>query len=269
MKVYFFDTHAHILGSRTAPGRGLLDVLQNATEAGVCAVLIPAVEPDDWDVLAEPRKYPGVELYIALGLHPYFVCDITSDILDQAVSLLKLRVENAAPAVRAIGECGLDFRGARGVGSSRDRQFEAFRAHLALARETGLPLSIHCVAAHGPMIDLLTEAPTPPSVLHAFSGSAEVGRTLVEHGHYLSFAGNLCLDSARKVVAAARFAPRDRIVLETDSPDQTPPRRRPAANQPAFIVDVAERLAEIRGETLADVAAYTTANARRLFGLGG
>jgi TatD family hydrolase len=168
--------------------------------------------------------------------------------------------------LRAIGECGLDFARAR-TPESRDHQLAVFRAQLELARATGLPLSIHCVRAQGPMLDLLRERPTPASVMHAFSGSAQSARALVEAGHYISFAANVCVPNARKVIAAARAVPDDRLLLETDTPDQTPPSRRPADNEPAFIVEVARRLAELRGVDVAEIATLTRVNARRVFGI--
>ncbi len=140
-----------------------------------------------------------------------------------------------------------------------------FRAQLDLARETGMPLTIHCVRAHGVMLELLRERPTPPSVMHAYSGSAEMARQLVDAGHYVSFAGNLTLPNARKVIEAARAVPSDRVLIETDAPDQTPTERRPRANEPAFVVDVAKRLAEIRGISLDCVADDTRANGCRVF----
>jgi TatD DNase family protein len=180
---------------------------------------------------------------------------------------LEFRVKSAEnERLVAIGECGLDFLRAESK-PTRELQLEVLRAHVELARETGLPLSIHCVKAHGPLLEILRERPVPASVMHAYSGSAEIARQLVNEGHYISFAGNLCLANARKAVEAARAVPEDRLLLETDTPDQTPPKRRPAANEPAFIVDVAERLAELRGVDVDVIARVTLDNGRRVFGI--
>ncbi|PRP96486.1 putative deoxyribonuclease YcfH [Enhygromyxa salina] len=165
-----------------------------------------------------------------------------------------------------MGECGLDFARAR-TPDTRAHQVRVFRAQVELSRTTGLPMSIHCVKAQGPMLEVLRERPTPPSVMHAFSGSAQTACRLVEAGHYISFAANVCVENARKVVEAARAVPDDRLLLETDSPDQTPPGRRPAANEPAFIIDVARRLAELRGVDVAEIATLTRDNGRRVFGI--
>jgi TatD DNase family protein len=268
--LYFFDTHAHIQRSRSGRCLDSGNLLIRARQAGVRAVLAPAVDHADWDTLAEMTPPRELDLYVAWGLHPYFVLNLTPSESTAILEELYERVLNASPDLRtklkAIGECGLDFARAR-TPESREHQLVVFRAHLELARQTGLPLSIHCVAAQGPLLELLRERPTPPSVMHAFSGSADTARALVEAGHYISFAANLCVPNARKVVEAARVVPDDRLLLETDTPDQTPPSRRPADNEPAFIIEVARRLAELRGIDVATVASLTWANARRVFAI--
>lgn len=264
--LYFFDSHAHIQRSRSGREVDVRQLLENARNTGVRAVLAASVDRADWDKLPQIEEIFGVSLYFSLGLHPFFVLEITPATSSDLMEDLKVRVRAAGPRMRAIGECGLDFLRARTT-SQREHQLQVFRAQLELARETGLPLTIHCVKAHGPMIDLLRERPTPPSVMHAFSGSAEVARACVAAGHYVSFAGNLLLAKARKVVEAAVAVPDDRLLIETDTPDQTPPARRPADNEPAFIVDIAQRLAELRECSVEAIAAITFANAERVFRL--
>jgi TatD DNase family protein len=243
------------------------NLLKNASSNGVRAILVPSVDRADWDKLPQIPSVRGLELYFSLGLHPYFVLEITSATASDLIEELKLRVRSAVTNLRAIGECGLDFLRGPAI-DQREHQLAVFRAQLELARATGLPLTIHCVRAHGPMLELLRERPTPPSVMHAFSGSADVARACVAAGHYVSFAGNLLLANARKVVEAALAVPDDRLLIETDSPDQTPPARRPADNEPAFIVDIAQRLAELRQTSIEAIAAITFANAERVFGVG-
>lgn len=177
-----------------------------------------------------------------------------------------MRVTHRPDRLCAIGETGLDFVRSRDS-DQRDHQVAVLRGHLDLARATGLPLTLHCVGAHGPMLEILLERATPPSVMHAYSGSAEHARRLARAGHYVSFAANLLRPNARKVIEAARAVPRERLLIETDAPDQTPPHRRPRANEPAFVVDVARTLAELRGESLDELADSTRANACRVFGI--
>jgi TatD DNase family protein len=262
--VYFFDTHTHILRSRDGIVTDVDAMLQRARSTGVRAVLAPAVDWDDWDRLRTIAPVRGVGVFFAWGLHPFYVLEVTPKRAGELLEELKFRMADAPPRLRAIGECGLDFLRAR-TPESREHQIQVFRGHLELARTTGFPLSMHCVHAHAPLLELLRERPTPPSVMHAFTGSAELARQFVAAGHYISFAGNLCLSNARKVLAAARAVPDDRVLLETDSPDQTPPNRRPADNEPAFIVDIAQRLASVRAVELGELARMTFANACRVF----
>lgn len=228
--------------------------------------MAPSVSHDDWELLRKIAPVPGLWLGFAWGLHPYFVLELTSEVANQRVEELRFRLDCYPKEMVAIGECGLDFlRGP--TPAQRELQVEVFRAQLELARATGLPLSIHCVKAHGVLLELLRERATPPSMLHAFSGSAEVARELVAAGHYISFAANVCIPGARKVVDAARSVPDERLLIETDSPDQTPPNRRPGPNEPAFVRDVAERLAELRGVELSSLARSTFLNACRVLSL--
>ena len=268
MTLYFFDTHAHIQVPRDERGDQVDKLLVRARSAGICAILVPSIERQDWERVEELPPLEGLELYTVWGLHPYFVCKITKNEASDLVEELKERVKSASSEsrMRAIGECGLDFLRATSV-EQREQQLAVLRGHLELARDTGLPLSIHCVKAHGPLVELLRERPTPASVLHAYSGSAEIAAQLVAAGHFISFAANVCIPAASKVHAAARSVPTERLLIETDSPDQTPPARRPLINEPAFIVDVAEQLARLRGVSLAAIASATLANARRVFGL--
>nr|WP_255216186.1 TatD family hydrolase [Pseudenhygromyxa sp. WMMC2535] len=265
--MYFFDTHAHIQRSAPTDEPRFTELVQNATEAGLRAILVPAICAQDWDQLADLPQFEDLKVRISLGIHPYSVSKLTPEVYLSQLEELQLRAENAPSHLCAIGECGLDFQRAGRDPDARAHQVRVFRAQLELARRLGMPLTIHCVKAHGLMLELLRERPTPPSVMHAYSGSAELGRALVQAGHYLSFAANVCIPGARKVVEAARATPAERLLIETDSPDQTPPGRGDVDNEPAFIVDVAERLADLRGEPLEELAAQTTANACRLFGV--
>jgi TatD DNase family protein len=169
--------------------------------------------------------------------------------------------------VVAIGECGLDFATSIEAGAPRARQVAVLRAHLAEARRRGLPLLLHCLYAHAVLLELLAEAPLPPSILHSWSGSAELAHRFCKLGHYISFAGSLTLPRARRPGESARAVPADRLLIETDSPDQTPFARRPLRNEPAFLPDIAAAVAAARGESFAAVAEQTTTNARRVLRL--
>jgi TatD DNase family protein len=128
---------------------------------------------------------------------------------------------------------------------------------------------LHCLRAHEPLLALLAEEPLPAGgVLHSYSGSADQVRAYLRHGLHFSFAGPVTYARARKPLEAARAVPRDRLLLETDAPDQTPRPHR-GRNEPAFLPGIAAAVASAIGATPAELDALTTANARALFRLPG
>ncbi len=232
--------------------------------------MVPAVGADDLESL--PRRveawsahHTHLRLYYALGIHPYALVDLDPGQDASTLAQLEDAVVSASDErMRAIGECGLHF-GA--PSEARPRQIEMTRRQLELARRTAMPAILHCVKAHAALIELLDEAPLAPCVLHSFSGSAELAQAYVRRGHYVSFAGSLLLPNARKITEAARVVPDDRLLIETDSPDQTPVSLRPSVNEPANLPMIAAKLAEIRSEDVGTIASLTYENAQRVFGI--
>jgi TatD DNase family protein len=148
-----------------------------------------------------------------------------------------------------------------------DRQVEVLRGHLRVARRLGLPVMLHCLRAHEPLFALLSEEPLPAGgVLHSWSGSADQVRAFLPFGLHFSFAGPLTYERARRPLEALRAVPEDRLVLETDAPDQTP-RPEQGRNEPAHLTRIAAAAAAALGVTVEQLDRRTTANARRLFRL--
>ena len=266
------DTHAHLDLARFGDPKARREAALRAQAADVVAVVIPGVEPASWDsmlatVVELRADAPLVCFHTALGIHPQALPDLDCLNDGEICAVLTERVLAAPAGMVAIGECGLDFGPGVVTGAPRERQVLVLRAHMALARRTGLPLLLHSLGAHGPLLELLTREPIPPAVLHSWSGSAEMARHFCKLGHYLSFSGSITLPRARRASESARAVSADRLLIETDSPDQTPYARRPLRNEPAFLPEVAAALAAARGDPLAAVAEYTTANARRLLGI--
>ena len=266
------DTHAHIDLPRFGDAAAQRDASLRAQRAGVGAIVIPGVEPASWDTLLATAarlraEVPTVCFHTALGIHPQVLPDLEPAHDDGACEDLSGRILAAPAGVVAIGECGLDFGAEVEAGAPRARQVAVLQAHFALARRTGLPLLLHCLKAHAVLLELLRAAPLPPSILHSWSGSAEMARQFAGLGHYFSFAGSITLPRARRPLESARAVPADRLLLETDSPDQTPFSRRPQRNEPAFLPDVAAAVAAARAEPLAVVAEMTTTNALRVLRL--
>jgi TatD DNase family protein len=255
------DTHCHL--DRPEFDADRADVHSRARGAGVTAVIVPAIGPEGWDALAAfARATPG--LHFGLGIHPQLLPAL--DPLDDDRRLAGLDVALERGGAVGVGECGLDGPSVA-AGAPMERQVAVLRGHLRLAQRHRLPVMLHCLRAHEPLLSLLAEEPLPAGgVLHSYSGGADQVKAYAALGLHLSFAGPLTHEGARKAPAAARAAPRDRILLETDAPDQTPHPHR-GRNEPAFLPVVAGALAAALGLSLAEVDALTTENARALFRL--
>lgn len=264
------DTHAHLDLTRFGDAAAQHEAALRAQAADVSAIVLPGVEPATWESMLAVadrlgQMVPTVCFHTAVGVHPQVLPDLDSSRDGEALAQLGTWLDRA-PVV-AIGECGLDFGPEILAGAPRARQVAVLRGHFAEARRRGLPLLLHCLYAHAVLLELLAEAPLPPSILHSWSGSAELALRFCKLGHYVSFAGSITLPRARRPGESARAVPADRLLIETDSPDQTPYARRPLRNEPAFLPDVAAAVAAARGESFQQIAEQTTANARRVLRL--
>lgn len=254
MTVPLIDSHCHL---DLEPLRcGLPQFLQEAVAAGVLAFVIPGVHPDGWAgisaVAAEnPRIMP------AYGIHPMHAECVNDQALDQLQKL-------AAKGV-AIGETGLD----PSYQAPLEQQERAFREQLRIAVSCGLPVLVHCRRAFQRVEKILREerADQVGGVMHAFSGSVEMAREFIRLGFAISISGTVTWNSAVKPLRVARELPLEHLVLETDAPDMTPERYRGRFNRPAWIMETALRVAEIRGISREEVARKTTGNARRILRL--
>jgi TatD DNase family protein len=238
--------------------------LARAQAAGVERLLLAGVDAPGWQVqLALRTRFPALRL--AFGVHPQTVSGDGATALAMLDALEAGLADGSLPRPVAIGETGLD--GMVAHAPTLPAQEELFRGHLALARREGLPLVLHVLRAHPRALALLEEAALPPrpGVLHSCSASAELVTRYLALGFCVSFSGAVANPVARKLQAAARAVPLDRLLVETDAPFQTPVARRPAVNEPAFLVEIVRALAQIRGEPAGQVAEATSRNARRLF----
>lgn len=262
----FFDTHCHLDAPEFDDDREA--VWARARAAGVCLAVIPAVEPASWDeTLACAREG---ERYAALGVHPRYLHRLDDAALGAAMASLEARVRGACPPVVAIGECGFDGS-TEGFRATLDRQREVFFAHAEAARALDLPMVVHVLKAHGEALAAMRAVALPgrPGVIHSFSGGAELAREYLAMGWHLAMGGSVTRPTARRPVEALRVIPRERLLLETDAPDQTPTGVPEGVRrcEPAHLTLVAARVAALRGETLEELAASTTDNARGLFSL--
>jgi TatD DNase family protein len=246
------DSHTH-LDRGPAPEAELVAA---AREAGVKRILTIGIDgPSRQAALAAAERFDDV--YAAIGHHPNHSAGYDDAITDE------LREQAAHPRCLAIGETGLDdFRDY----APRADQERAFRAQIQLARELGKPLVIHTRAAEDDTIDTLAEhAAGLEVVMHCFSMPGRLEECL-EHGWWISFAGNVTYPKAADLADAAERVPLDRLLLETDAPYLTPQELRKERNQPAYVVHTARFVAERRGLAYEELEAAVEANAARLLG---
>lgn len=197
----------------------------------------------------------------AVGFHPEMAASFTEADLSLLSSLCQQK------NVVAIGEIGLDYHWEDAA--PREVQKSVCVAQLALAAELKKPVVFHVRDAHQDMIELL-KANKPlltGGIIHCFSGSWEIAKEYLKLGYYISFAGPVTFKKAPKLQEAAVNVPKDRLLIETDSPYMAPEPVRGRRNEPTYVRYVAEKIAALRGETLEELAAYTMTNAKNVFGI--
>jgi TatD DNase family protein len=247
------DSHTHL---DHTPGSDE-EIVGRALEAGVRRILTIGMDADSCrEALAAAERFEGT-VFAAVGRHPNSATGFTDA---DAAELAELA---AHPKCRAIGETGLDFYRDR---APRPDQERAFSAQIALARETGKPLVIHTREADDATIGMLTrEADGVTVLLHCFSMPQRLDECL-EHGWYVSYAGNVTYPKSQALAATALRAPLDRLLVETDAPYLTPQVVRKERNQPANVVHTARFIADLRGIPYEELEAAVEANAAALLG---
>lgn len=241
------------------------EALARGRAAGVSAFVASSVGRDSWRALSE-LQHSHKDLHVAYGIHPWAAA-LLSD-TDRLQALRDLREWLKTHPHVALGEMGLDHHPSFAP-ETHIAQEKCFVAQLAMAHLLNKPIVLHCVRAHGRCLDILRDLGVPDAggMVHSFTGSLEVAERYLKLGLHLSFSGSLTKPHHKKSRAAAAALPIERILVETDAPDQTPIERGTVPNEPAFLSDVVEALAELRGMDPLDAAAQTEQNARRLFQL--
>jgi len=250
------DSHCHLDFPDFAPE--LEAVVARAEAAGVGhMVTISTRVRRHAQVLAIAERFPNVTC--SVGTHPHHA----HEELDITAEDLVARAEH--PKVVAIGEAGLDYHYDN---SPRDAQEQGFRTHIAAARATELPLVIHAREADEDTARILEDEMGKgpfPAVLHCYTGGPDLARRAIALGHSISFTGIVTFRNSAALREIARSLPADRFLVETDAPYLAPLPYRGKRNEPAYVVEVAKVLAEVRGVSADEIARQTSENFFRLF----
>ncbi|SDA36346.1 TatD family hydrolase [Sphingomonas sp. NFR15] len=252
----FADSHCHLdykgLGDRQQ------EVLANARARGVEVMLNIATRESEWDMVLGTAEREA-DVWATVGIHPHEA--------DQHPDIGTARlIERAAhPRVVGIGETGLDYYYDK---SDRERQQASFRAHIAAARETQLPIVVHTRNAEDDTAAILREEMEQggfPGVIHCFTASDAFADIALDLGFYISISGIVTFKNATDLQATAARLPLDRLLIETDAPFLAPVPHRGKTGEPAFVADTAAFLAALRGQRVEDLAAATARNFYALF----
>lgn len=253
----WFDSHCHV--DEEAFDEDREEVLSRMKANGVtrCAVIGSDMETSR-RAAAFAAAHSGV--VAAGGFHPHEASRFRESDLDE------LREMYQKGRIRAIGEIGLDFYYDH---SPRDVQREVCIRQMELAWELKAPVAYHIRDAHQEMLEIMKgmKARLTGGIIHCFSGSAEIAKEYLKLGYYISFAGPLTFKKAPRLQEAVKLVPKDRLLIETDSPYMAPEPVRGRRNEPANVRYVGLKMAELRGEKPEEVAAFTTENAMQVYGI--
>ena len=250
------DSHCHLDFPQLATDEA--GVLARARTAGVAGMLTIGTRLDQFDrVLAIAERHDNV--WCSVGVHPHEAKEEGQATPDRLIEAAR------HPKVIGIGETGLDFYYEH---SPRAEQTESFRAHIAAARETGLPLIVHTRDADQETGDILEEEYGKgafPGLIHCFSSGPEMARRALALGMFISISGIVTFKAAEALRSVVRDIPLDRLLVETDAPYLAPVPKRGKTNEPAFVAHTAAKVAELKGIGIGELEAATTANFFRLF----
>lgn len=250
------DSHCHIDFDDYAGERG--GVIAAARAAGVRYMLDVSVEVAGWERVLQVAG-EDAQIYASVGVHPNQAYDPASE-----PDVARLVAMARRPKIVAIGETGLDYY--RGE-EDKDIQQARFRTHIEAARETGKPLIIHTRAAAPDTLAIMRAAGAEAAggVMHCFAENWAVAEAAMAMGFYISFSGIVTFKNAIELQDVARRVPLERMLIETDSPYLAPVPYRGKTNQPAYVLEVARKIAALKGLAIEAVAQATTHNFLSLF----
>ncbi|MEZ5536456.1 MAG: TatD family hydrolase [Thiolinea sp.] len=249
------DTHCHFDHPKFDADRS--ELVQAMQKAGVTDLIFPAVTAAGWGKLKQLTDSSDY-FHASYGLHPMFIRAHH----DKDIEQLHKWLEDEQPV--AVGECGLDFYIAD---PDKEKQIALFKQQLHLAKEFDLPLIIHARKSMDIVLKHIRQLGSLRGVIHSFSGSQQQADQLIEQGFYLGVGGTITHERAKRLRRIISTAPPERLLLETDAPDQPDSHWTGKRNEPARLAFIASVLAELTESSIEHIAELTTTNAKRLFGI--
>ena len=255
--MHFIDTHAHVYAEELTSSMDM--VIENSIKAGVSKILMPAIDSTTLDAMLKVEAEFPTYCMAMMGLHPCYVKENYKEELKLVEDWIGKR------KFIAIGEIGLDFYWDKTF--VNEQQF-VFETQMQWALDLQLPIAIHTRNAMGETIELVKPFAKKGlrGVFHCFSGSKESAEQIIGMGFHLGLGGVLTYKNAG-VAEAVKDIPMEYLVLETDAPYLAPVPYRGKTNEPAYMLEVAKKLAEIKSMPLHEIAAITSSNSEKLFGL--
>jgi TatD DNase family protein len=272
----FFDTHCHL--DLDAFNKDREQMINRAITAGVKRILNPSFDMASCKratKLAHARSNDLMQIWCAVGMHPNHVHELTDAGMNELKQLITL------PRVVAIGEIGLDYHWNK---HPRQTQFDGFTKQIALARDAQLPIIIHCregdarskFGAYDDLLAILLEMgktendiskPFPKVLLHSFAGNSHQADIALSRGYFLGISGPVTYPKNETLREIVSDSPLSQLVIETDAPFLAPQKVRGKRNEPSYVPQIAERIAQIRGKSIEEIAQVTAENANKLFKL--
>ncbi len=249
------DTHCHFDHPVFDTDRDELVYAMNIS--GVSDLIVPATTATTWQRLRD-ITHTSTHFHASYGLHPLFMAQHQ----DKHIAQLRQWLEHEHPV--AVGECGLDFFIDN---PGKERQISLFQQQLHLACDFDLPVIIHARKSLDEVLKYLRKVGSLRGVVHSFSGSQQQADQLIEQGFYLGVGGTVTYERAKRLHKVIANVPQERILLETDAPDQPDSQWRGKRNEPGRLAIITETVAKLTGSSGETIAKITTANAQRLFGI--
>ncbi len=257
----FTDSHCHLDFSELS--NELPQLLSHCLQANIRQIIVPAVSPQKWPQLLELCKNntSNCQLYPCLGIHPWYLNDLTTEHLQQLEANLTIHQES----IIAVGETGIDGLIAKEQ-DNLNKQQAFFQYHIELANQFSKPLIVHHRRSHQQVIQQLKQSPVNHGgIIHAFSGSYQQGVTYIDMGFKLGIGGTITYDRAEKTIKAIKRLPLDCLVLETDAPAMPLSGQQGQINTPLNLIKIFEQLCLIRNEDKEEIAEEIENNIQQLF----